>query len=205
LADGGPFVAVIDYGIGNLRSAEKALCRAGADARLVSNPAEVRAAAGVVLPGVGHFGRCSEALQETGLWDVAFEAATSGKPFLGICVGMQLLYEGSEEAPGARGLGVFAGKVTLLPEGVRRPQMQWNLLAVRPGSRLLAGLERDGWAYFVHSYAAQLGDETVATCEYGGPVPAAAEQGGVWATQFHPEKSSAAGLAALTNFVSACA
>ena len=205
MADGGPFVAVIDYGIGNLRSAEKALCRAGADARLVSNPAEVRAAAGVVLPGVGHFGRCSEALQETGLWDVAFEAATSGKPFLGICVGMQLLYEGSEEAPGARGLGVFAGKVTLLPEGVRRPQMQWNLLAVRPGSRLLAGLERDGWAYFVHSYAAQLGDETVATCEYGGPVPAAAEQGGVWATQFHPEKSSAAGLAALTNFVSACA
>lgn len=205
MADGGPLVAVIDYGIGNLRSAEKALCRAGADARLVNKAAEVRAAAGVVLPGVGHFGRCSEALEDTGLWDVALEAASSGKPFLGICIGMQLLYEGSEEAPGARGLGVFPGKVTLLPEGVRRPQMQWNLLAVRPGSRFLAGLQRDGWAYFVHSYVAPLGDETVATCDYGGPVAAAAEQGGVWAAQFHPEKSSAAGLAALSNFVSACA
>lgn len=201
----GPFVAVIDYGIGNLRSAEKALCRAGADARLVSSPTEVRAAAGVVLPGVGHFGRCSEALLDAGLWEVTFEAASNGRPFLGICVGMQLLYEGSEEAPGARGLGVFSGKVGLLPPGVRRPQMQWNLLGLRRSSRFLAGLESDGWTYFVHSYAAPIGDETVATCDYGGPVAAAVEQGAVWAAQFHPEKSSTAGLAALGNFVRACA
>jgi glutamine amidotransferase len=203
-AGNGPFVAVIDYGIGNLRSAQKALCRAGADARLVSSPAEVRAASGVVLPGVGHFGRCSEALLEAGLWEVAVEAASNSRPFLGICVGMQLLYEGSEEAPGARGLGIFSGKVGLLPAGVRRPQMQWNLLGVRPGSSFLAGLETDGWVYFVHSYAAPVGDETVATCDYGGPVAAAVEQGAVWAAQFHPEKSSAAGLAALGNFVRAC-
>lgn len=205
MADGRPFVAVIDYGIGNLRSAEKALCRAGADARLVTNEADVRAAAGVVLPGVGHFGRCSEALAASGLWEAAREAADGGKPFLGICVGMQLLYEASEEAPEARGLGVFAGKVTLLAEEVRRPQMQWNLLSVRPGSRLLAGLEEGTWAYFVHSYAPPLGEETVATCDYGGQVAAAIERGSVFATQFHPEKSSSAGLAALHNFVTVVA
>jgi glutamine amidotransferase len=200
----GPFVAVMDYGIGNLRSAEKGLIKAGADARLVSSPAEVRAAAGVVLPGVGNFGRCSEELAASGLWEAAAEAATSGKPFLGICVGMQLLYEGSEESPGAAGLGVFHGKVALLPDGVRRPQMQWNLLQVRPGSRLLAGLEAGAWAYFVHSYAAPRGEETVATCEYGSTVAAAVERGPLWATQFHPEKSSTVGLAVLANFASSC-
>jgi glutamine amidotransferase len=202
LAEDRPFVAVIDYGIGNLRSAEKALWRVGADARLVTGAGDVRAADGVVLPGVGHFGRCSEALAESGLWEVAYQAATAGRPFLGICVGMQLLYESSEEAPEARGLGVFPGKVTLLPQGVRRPQMQWNLLTVRPGSRLLAGLEEGTWVYFVHSYAAPVGPETVATCEYGGTLVAAVEQGPVWGTQFHPEKSSSAGLAVLANFVS---
>lgn len=205
----GPFVAVIDYGIGNLRSAEKALCRAGAGARLVTRAADVRAADGVVLPGVGHFGRCSEALAASGLWgtalDAALDAASGGRPFLGICVGMQLLYESSEEAPEVRGLGVLAGKVALLPASVRRPQMQWNLLSVRPGSRFLAGLEQGTWAYFVHSYAAPVGEETVATCEYGGNVAAAVEQGRAWGAQFHPEKSSVAGLAALANFVRACA
>jgi len=201
LAEGRPFIAVIDYGIGNLRSAEKALCRAGADARLVRNVADVRAADGAVLPGVGHFGRCAEALADSGLWGAAYEAATGPKPFLGICVGMQLMYESSEEAPGVRGFGVFSGNVTLLPAGPRRPQMQWNLLNVRPGSRLLAGLEEGTWAYFVHSYAAPRGPETVATCDYGGPVAAAVERGSTWGTQFHPEKSSSAGLRALENFV----
>lgn len=201
MAEERPFVAVIDYGIGNLRSAQKALCRVGADARLVTDAASVRAADGVVLPGVGHFGRCSEALAESGLWGVTYEAAMGGRPFLGICVGMQLLYESSEEAPEAHGLGVFAGKVALLPAGVRRPQMQWNLLAVRSGSRLLAGLEEGTWVYFVHSYAAPIGPETVATCDYGGVVAAAVERESVWGTQFHPEKSSSAGLATLANFV----
>lgn len=201
MAEDKPFVAVIDYGVGNLRSAEKALCRAGADARLVTKAAEVGAADGVVLPGVGHFGRCSEALKASGLWAVTAEAASGARPFLAICVGMQLLYEASEEAPEARGLGTFPGKVTRLEGGVRRPQMQWNLLSVKRGSRLLEGLEEGTWAYFVHSYAAPIGEETVATCQYGGPVAAAAERGLLFATQFHPEKSSSAGLAILRNFV----
>jgi imidazole glycerol-phosphate synthase subunit HisH len=199
-----PFIAVIDYGIGNLRSAEKGLRKVGADARLVTSPPQVRAADGVVLPGVGNFGRCSEALRASALWDVALESATGDRPFLGICVGMQLLYEASQESPGAPGLGVFRGTVVKLAEGVRRPQMQWNVLDVRPGSLLLTGFESDAWAYFVHSFAAPVGEETVATCDYGGPVVAAAERGRVWATQFHPEKSSSVGLGVLANFVHAC-
>ena len=127
----GPFIAVVDYGIGNLRSAEKGLGKVGADARLVTVPAEIEAADGVVLPGVGNFGRCAEALAASGLWAATLAAATSGKPFLGICVGMQLLYEGSDESPGVPGLGIFPGAVALLPDGVRRPQIQWNLLDVR--------------------------------------------------------------------------
>jgi imidazole glycerol-phosphate synthase subunit HisH len=199
-----PFIAVVDYGIGNLRSAEKGLCTVGADARLVQSPADIGAADGVVLPGVGNFGRCSEALVASGLWRATSDAALSGRPFLGICVGMQLLYAGSEESPGAPGLGVFEGRVVLLPEGTRRPQMQWNVLDVRPGSGLLRGLEEDAWVYFVHSYAPPIGSETVATCEYGGAVAAAVEMGSIWATQFHPEKSSAAGLSVLANFVEEC-
>ncbi|HMK98331.1 MAG TPA: imidazole glycerol phosphate synthase subunit HisH, partial [Acidimicrobiales bacterium] len=110
----------------------------------------------------------------------------------------------SEEAPGVPGLAVLPGTAALLTPQVRRPQMQWNLLEVRPGSRLLAGFERDAWAYFVHSYAAPLGPDTVATCDYGGPVAAAAEKGALFATQFHPEKSSSVGLGVLANFVKAC-
>jgi glutamine amidotransferase len=199
-----PFIAVVDYGIGNLRSAEKGLCKVGADARLVQCSQDIDAADGVVLPGVGNFGRCSQALSESGLWAATVEATGSGRPFLGICVGMQLLYERSEESPGIPGLSVFEGTVSLLPDGVRRPQMQWNVLNVRAGSRLLQGFEKDAWVYFVHSYAAPIGKETAATCDYGGPVVAAAERGPVWATQFHPEKSSAVGMGVLANFVAAC-
>jgi glutamine amidotransferase len=200
-----PFVAVLDYGIGNLRSAEKALCRVGAEARLVTDPAEVEAADGVVLPGVGSFGRCRQALAASGLEDAAVAAARSGRPFIGICVGMQLLYEGSEESPGVAGLGLVPGTVRLLPEGVRRPQIQWNRLDVRPGTRLLAGLEDDAWVYFVHSYYAAVTDHVVATCQYGTTVAAVLENDNLWATQFHPEKSSTVGLAILANFVAACA
>jgi len=199
-----PFIAVVDYGIGNLRSAEKALCHVGADAHLVNGPKDIGAADGVVLPGVGNFGRCSEALSASGLWGATLEAALGGRPFLGICVGMQLLYQRSEESPGVPGLAVFDGTVGLLPAGVRRPQMQWNLLDVLPGSRLLKGFECDAWVYFVHSYVAPIGRETAATCDYGGPVAAAVENGTVWATQFHPEKSSRVGLGVLANFVEAC-
>jgi glutamine amidotransferase len=195
-------IAVLDYGIGNLRSAQKALERVGADARLTDDPAVVAAASGVVLPGVGAFGRCMQALRETGLEDAARAAVESGKPFLGICVGMQMLYEWSEEDPDVKGLGVLPGAVQLLPEGVKRPQMQWNRLdLVRPGSPLFTGMTEPTWVYFVHSYAPEGGPEVVATCDYGGPVVAAVEREALWATQFHPEKSGTAGLQLLQNFV----
>ncbi len=195
-----PKIAVLDYGIGNLRSAQKGLQHVGADARLTADPAEIDAADAVVLPGVGAFGRCMEELHSSGLGQIAIDAAASGRPFLGICVGMQLMYAGSDESPGVPGLGIFAQQVRLLPDTVKRPQMQWNQITTTRPSRLFTGVE-DGWFYFVHSYAAELSDATVATCDYGGPVSAAVEQGMVLATQFHPEKSGADGLALLENFV----
>ena len=197
-------IAVLDYGIGNLRSAEKALQRVGADARLVADPEEASAAAAVVLPGVGAFGRCMEALRACGLDRVAVEAVAQGKPFLGICIGMQMLFEFSDESPGTPGLGLLAGGVRSLPDGVKRPQMQWNVLEpCGPGSPLLGGMGEPAWVYFVHSYAAELSDHVVATCDYGGPVVAAVEQGRLFATQFHPEKSGQAGMRLLANFVAA--
>ncbi|MBW3645945.1 MAG: imidazole glycerol phosphate synthase subunit HisH [Actinobacteria bacterium] len=198
-------VAVLDYGIGNLRSAQKALVRVGADARLTADPALVADAAGVVLPGVGAFGRCMEALRQARLDRVALDAVAGGVPFLAICVGMQLLYEGSEESPGVPGLGVLPGTVRRLPDGVKRPQMQWNRLDLVGEPALVAGLARPVWAYFVHSFAAEAGDHVVATCDYGGSVAAAVERDRLWATQFHPEKSAAAGLAMLRNFVASLA
>lgn len=197
-------IAVLDYGIGNLRSAEKALLHLGADACLVTDPEVVADAAGVVVPGVGAFGPCADALRRTGMRDVALDAAARRVPLLGICIGFQLLYEGSEEAPGVKGLGVLAGTVRALPPGVKRPQMQWNLLRRVEGreSAMLAGLGERPWVYFVHSFAPESTEDVVATCDYGGEVVAAAERDRVWGTQFHPEKSGAAGLAALANFVS---
>ncbi len=197
-----PLIAVLDYEIGNLRSAQKALQHLGADARLTADPGLVREADGVVLPGVGAFGRCMGALRRTGLDALAHEVVEQGRPFLGICIGMQLLFEGSEEGPGAGGLGILPGTVRLLPGDVKRPQMQWNLLERRGDPELLRLAPDPAWAYFVHSFAADTDDAIVtATCDYGGPVVAAVEQGSVWATQFHPEKSSRTGLAALQAFV----
>lgn len=197
-------IVVLDYGIGNLRSAEKALQKVGGDARLVSDPAECRDAAGVVLPGVGAFGRCMAALRESKLDRVALEAIDNGTPFLGICVGMQMLYSGSEEDPDVDGLGVLDGKVRLLPEEVKRPQMQWNVLDIVRPTPMLAGLPEPAWVYFVHSYAPEHTDDVVATCDYGGRITAAVERENVFATQFHPEKSGAAGLRLLSNFVESC-
>jgi glutamine amidotransferase len=195
-------IAVLDYGIGNLRSAEKALQRVGADARLVDDPDAVASADGVVLPGVGAFGRCAEALGRTGLGAAATDAVGRGVPFLGICVGFQLLYEDSEEDPSATGLGVLPGTVRRLPRGVKHPQMQWNTLQVGR-SELLAGVPDPAWVYFVHSYAPEVTAHTTSTCDYGGDVVATAEAGPVWGTQFHPEKSGAVGLGILANFVAA--
>ena len=198
------FIAVLDYGIGNLRSAEKALQRVGADARLVTTPDAAEGAAGVVLPGVGAFGRCMEALRDTGLDKAAIAAVEQGTPFLGVCVGTQLLYDASEESPGVTGLGILPGTVVRLPDGLKRPQMQWNALRIRRTSPLLDGLGASPWMYFVHSYVAPDGDDVIATCEYGIDVPAVIERDRLWATQFHPEKSADAGLRLLANFLELC-
>ena len=200
-------IAVLDYGIGNLRSAQKALQRYTTDVRLVTSASEAEGAAGVVLPGVGAFGRCMEALRASGLDSVARAAVSDEVPFLGICIGMQMLYEASDEDPSVPGLGLLGGRVTRLADGVKHPQMQWNRLNVRRPSALLGGIESGDWAYFVHSYAPEPvdGGDVVATCEYGGDVVAMVERGPLWATQFHPEKSSAVGLQLLANFVSRCA
>ena len=200
-------IAVVDYGIGNLRSAEKALQHLGADARLTSSSSDIERADAVVLPGVGNFGACMRALRESGLEAVTRAAAGDGRPFMGICVGMQMLFDGSDESPGVRGLGVVPGRITRLPETVRLPQMGWNTLAPRPDARLLAGLPDPAWCYFVHSYAPEPDDDGVvaAWCDYGRRFAAAVERGPLWATQFHPEKSGAVGLALLGNFVAAVA
>jgi len=199
-------IAVLDYGIGNLRSAEKALQHVGVDAALTTDPEVARRAHGVVLPGVGAFGRCMEQLRDSGLEAVVHEAVEAGKPFLGICVGMQMLFEASEEAPGAKGLGIFAGEVRRLVTTERLPHMGWNTLTIRHGSILFDGLSDGSWLYFVHSYAPVPDDDAVvaATTDYGGTVVAAVERDHVWATQFHPEKSAANGLRLLRNFARAC-
>ena len=200
-----PTIAVLDYGIGNLRSAEKALEHVGAVAVLTADADEIAQADAVVLPGVGAFGRCREALAKTGLDEAALNAVASGRPFLGICVGMQLLYDSSEESPGIAGLGVFAGTVRRLQPGVKQPQMQWNQLSLMNDSPLFEGLGENPWMYFVHSFAAEPSQYLLATCEYGGSVVAAAQRELVFATQFHPEKSGQAGLAVLRNFVNIAA
>jgi glutamine amidotransferase len=193
---------VLDYGIGNLRSAEKALLRVGVDARLTVDPKEVAAADAVVLPGVGNFGRCMEALRESGLDVAALGAVAGGRPFLGICVGMQMLFDASEESPGTPGLGVLAGTVRWLPATVKRPQIQWNVLEVLRPTALFAGLPAPAWMYFVHSLHAVPADAGIlaATCDYGGAVTAAVERANVAAVQFHPEKSARAGLALLAGW-----
>ncbi len=193
-------IAVLDYGIGNLHSAQKGLLHLGVDAKLTADESEIEAADGVVLPGVGAFGATMAALERTGLDSVAVKAAASGRPFLGICVGMQVLYERSEEAAGVDGLAILSGSVRRLPEGVKRPQMQWNQLEVTSKHPLLDGLDGE-WFYFVHSYSAEPTDDVIGVTEYGGSVVAAAACDNVWATQFHPEKSSKAGLQLVSNFV----
>jgi glutamine amidotransferase len=146
-------------------------------------------------------------LRESGLEEPARAALAAGVPFFGVCVGFQLLYEGSVESPGAPGLGVFRGTVTPLPPGVKHPQMQWNTLEARGRGEPapLRGLGPHPWVYFVHSFAPPVGDETVAVCDYGGPVAALATRGPLWGAQFHPEKSGATGLALLANFVAMAA
>lgn len=194
-------IAVLDYGIGNLRSAEKALQRVGGDAHLVTSPDEAASANAVVLPGVGAFGACMNALRASGLDRVAIDAVEAGKPFLGICVGLQMLYESSTESAGVEGLGVLPGTVSRMQTTMKLPQMQWNQLDVRGPSPLLEGLPPSPWMYFVHTYAGPLGSDVIATCDYDGSVVAMIQRDNLWATQFHPEKSGDDGLRLLANFV----
>ena len=199
-----PRIAIVDYGIGNLPSAQKATERAGGDVFISRDPAEIARADGVILPGVGAMARCMASLSDCGVHSAVVDAIASGRPFLGICVGMQMLHRGSDEHGGVEGLGVFDGVVRLLPDTVKRPQMQWNIVTALRPSVLLAELPDPAWMYFVHSFAPEMHADVVGVCDYGGPVAAVVERGAVLGTQFHPEKSSSAGIALLGNFVRAC-
>jgi imidazole glycerol-phosphate synthase subunit HisH len=205
-----PLIAVLDYGIDNLHSAQKALEHEGADARLTSDAGLIADADGVVLPGVGAFGACMSSLRAAGLEGPAHEAVASGRPFLGICVGMQMLFTKSEEDDAAAGLDVIPGTVTWIPVGppaVKIPQMQWNRLEIRDADEpMLRNLGDEPYVYFVHSLHGVPDDDAMvaATVEYGTTINAAFRRDNVFAVQFHPEKSSRPGLALLANFVDVC-
>lgn len=210
-------IAIVDYGVGNLRSAEKGLeraaCEAGAEVtvRVTGDRRAIERARAVVLPGVGAFAACMRGLRDAGLLETAREAAREairgGRPFLGICVGMQMLFEESLEFGSERGLGVLPGRVARLRSaGVKIPHMGWNSIRPRPGFALLDGIGEGAFFYFVHSYAAEPAEESLlaATTDYGGATFAAAVgRGALFGTQFHPEKSQQAGIALLANFVRA--
>lgn len=201
-----PLIAVLDYGIGNLRSAQKGLQFVGADARLTSDLKLIADADAVVLPGVGNFGACMTALRQAGLEASVHDAIATTRPFLGICVGMQMLFESSEESPGVSGLGVIAGEIRWLPADVQKPQMQWNQLKIIKQEELFAGISENPWMYFVHSLSAMPQEHSVvvATCSYGTDLVAAIRSQNIFATQFHPEKSATEGLKILENFVATC-
>ena len=194
-------IAILDYGMGNLRSVQKALQYLGADAHIVSDPAEADGASRLVLPGVGAFRDAAERLRASGLDEALLRAARAGKPVLGICLGMQLMFAQSEENGVYEGLGLFPGKITRLEApGMKIPHMGWNTIVTRACPLWEAGEEK--CVYFVHSYcAAEISEDwTAAVCEYGMPFSAAVCRGNVMATQFHPEKSGAAGLEMLRRF-----
>ena len=196
-------LAIIDYGMGNLHSAAKAFEKVGAVVTVTRDPEIVRRADQVVLPGVGAFGDCMQNLNERDLAPVIHEVIAAGKPFLGICVGLQLLFEGSEEDPGVPGLGVFKGMVRkIIAPTLKIPHMGWNNLELCAESPVFKQLPTPAYVYFVHSFHAvpeELGIITAVTT-YGGAVTAAVGRGLVQAVQFHPEKSSAVGLKILANF-----
>jgi glutamine amidotransferase len=193
-------IAVIDYKAGNLTSVMKALTALGAAAQVTEDPALVRAAERVVLPGVGHFAATAR-LHETGLDDAVREVIARGVPFLGICVGLQWLFQGSTEAGTVPGLGAMRGFCTRFSETHKVPHVGWNTLQPAPQSRLLAGLPAQTFVYYTHSYRAPLVEETVGVTEYAGPFSGAVERGNVFGVQFHPEKSGDAGLQVLRNFL----
>lgn len=196
-------IAIVDTGLGNLRSVQKALMRLGADACLTISPEELMSAAGVVLPGVGAFPAAMEYLQRHGLVECLRELAARQTPLLGICLGMQLFFDSSEEWQPTPGLGLLPGQVTRLPDAVKLPHIGWNQVVPRIPHPICEGLEAGIWCYFVHSFAVEAQDpnDVIAVTEYGRAFPSIVARGNVVGMQFHPEKSSAAGLQLLGNWL----
>ena len=198
-------IAIIDYDAGNLRSVEKALQALGEETVITRDRDEILSADRVILPGVGAFGDAMEKLHQYGLVEIIRQVVQNGTPFLGICLGLQLLFEESEESQGVPGLGILKGKIRRIPNtpGLKIPHMGWNSLILRPGTRLFSGLGEDPYVYFVHSYYLEAADPEIvaASADYGVVIHAAVESGNVFACQFHPEKSSDTGLQILKNFI----
>jgi len=192
-------IAIVDYGAGNLVSVKKALDWLGQECAITSDPGQVEKAAKIVLPGVGHFASTA-ALGRSGLRDAIADAIGRGVPFLGICVGMQWMYERSQESPQTPGLGVLNGECERFPASVKSPHVGWNQLEVAPSSRLLRGVPQSSFVYFTHSFRAPVTETTVAGCDYGGRFSAAVERDHLFGVQFHPEKSAEIGLKMLANF-----
>lgn len=192
---------IVDYGAGNLRSVQNTLEKLSAPYKVTNSPTEVRTASKIILPGVGHFGQMISAIDALGLRDPVLEMIRSRVPFLGICVGLQCLFDDSEEAPGSRGLGIFGGSVRRFNGDVRIPHMGWNSLSRTRESRLLDGLPEDVFTYFAHSYYAPVMEATAVTCTYMQPYSAVLECANVYAVQFHPEKSGKVGLHVMQNFL----
>lgn len=196
-------IAIIDYGAGNLSSVEKALRHIGCECRITADPGELAAAEAAVLPGVGAFGDAMENLRARGLEGPIRDFIASGKPFLGICLGLQILFESSEESPGVPGLGVLKGKILRLSGrgGLKVPHMGWNSLDLQRSGGLFDGIAGSPYVYFVHSYYLRAEEDIVtAVSEYGETIHAAVQKGNLFACQFHPEKSGETGLALLRNF-----
>jgi imidazole glycerol-phosphate synthase subunit HisH len=192
-------IAIVDYGAGNLNSVKKAFDYLGADAVVTDQPEIVMAADKIVLPGVGHFSSLL-ALNRAGLREALLQATSAGKPFLGICLGMQWLFEGSEECSAIAGAGIFAGECRPFPSSVKSPHVGWNSLAVQEGSRLLRGIAQDSFVYYTHSFHAPVVAETTAVSDYGLQFAGAVERGNTFGVQFHPEKSGDVGLSILKKF-----
>ncbi len=198
-------VAIIDYDAGNLKSVEKAVLKLGGEPLITREPAQILAADHVILPGVGAFGDAMARLGEYGLPEVISQVIGQGVPFLGICLGLQLLFSSSEESPGVAGLGILPGRILRIPAqgNLKIPHMGWNDLTVKPGASLFAGLPAHPYVYFVHSYylMAQREEDVAAVTRYGVTIHAAVERGNIFACQFHPEKSGETGLRILDNFL----
>ncbi len=200
-------IAILDYGMGNLRSVEKALEHVGAEASITADPGEVRAADGVILPGVGAFPRAMERVRERGLDELVEERRAAGVPILGICLGLQLLFDSTTELGGAEGLGLIAGPVSALDaKGLKVPHIGWSPVRWERESRLVEGIESETPFYFVHSFVpAPAAEDLLGSAAHGSRFACAAQRGNVYGVQFHPEKSSAAGLRLLSNFAGICA